>query len=123
MQSAGPTQQHSQTTRPVAEHEVRDVQQSTVCVVGAGPAGAVLGLLLARRNIGVTLLESHQDFDREFRGDTLHPSTLEIMDQLGLADRLLKIPHSKVERFAFPANGGQIVLADLSRLKTRFPYI
>jgi len=124
MQTAGPTQQHGQTTRPVAEHEVRDLQQSTVCIVGAGPAGAVLGLLLARRNIGVTLLESHQDFDREFRGDTLHPSTLEIMDELGLADQLLeKIPHSKVERFAFPANGGQIVLADLSRLKTRFPYI
>src|SRR5439155_12282355 len=115
------TPEPTTAARPVPEHEARDVHRTTVCIVGAGPAGAVLGLLLARRNIAVTLLESHQDFDREFRGDTLHPSAMEIMDQLGLADRLLKIPHSKVERFAFPANGGQIVLADLSRLKTRFP--
>ena len=67
--------------------------ESTCCVVGGGPAGAVLSLLLAREGIPVTLLEAHKDFDREFRGDTLHPSTMELMDQLGLANSLLELPH------------------------------
>jgi hypothetical protein len=57
------------------------------CIVGGGPAGAMLALLLARRGMRVALLEMHHDFDREFRGDTVHPSTLEILDQLGLAER------------------------------------
>jgi NADPH-dependent 2,4-dienoyl-CoA reductase/sulfur reductase-like enzyme len=66
--------------------EVLDVQQTTCCVVGGGPAGAVLAFLLARKGIAVTLLEAHGDFDRDFRGDTLHPSVMENMDELGLAD-------------------------------------
>ena len=70
-----------------ARHEIRDTQQTTCCIVGGGPAGVVLGLLLARRGIPVTLLEAHEDFERDFRGDTIHPSTMELMDQLGLADR------------------------------------
>src|SRR5436309_2497628 len=107
------TPERTTALRPVPDHEARDVHRTTVCIVGAGPAGAVLGLLLARRNIAVTLLESHQDFDREFRGDTLHPSAMEIMDQLGLADRLLEIPHTRVDQFAFPTDSGQVVLADL----------
>src|SRR5947207_987439 len=85
-----------------AGHPVRDTARTTVHNVASGPAGTVLSLLLARRNIAVTLLEAHQDFDREFRGDTLHPSTMEIIDQLGLADRLLQIPHTRVDRFSFP---------------------
>ena len=68
-----------------ASEEVRDVRRTTCCVVGGGPGGAVLALLLARAGVDVTLLEAHPDFDREFRGDTLHPSVMEIMDQLGLA--------------------------------------
>jgi 2-polyprenyl-6-methoxyphenol hydroxylase-like FAD-dependent oxidoreductase len=69
-----------------AGDDVRDVQETACCVVGGGPGGLVLALLLARHGIPVTLLEAHPDFDRQFRGDTLHPAILEILDQIGLAD-------------------------------------
>jgi 2-polyprenyl-6-methoxyphenol hydroxylase-like FAD-dependent oxidoreductase len=94
-----------------------------VCIVGAGPAGTILGLLLARAGIPVTLLEAHHDFDRDFRGDTVHPSTLEILDQLGLAGRLHELPHSKIRQLRMHTPDGVITAADLSRLRTRFPYI
>ena len=97
--------------------------RTTCCVVGGGPGGAVLALLLARGGVDVTLLEAHPDFDREFRGDTLHPSVMEIMDELGLADGLLKLRHSKVETFTLQTAAGPFTPVDLSRLKTRFPYI
>lgn len=99
------------------------VTRTTCAVVGGGPGGAVLALLLARKGIDVTLLEAHPDFDREFRGDTLHPSVMEIMDQLGLADRLLRLRHSKVDRFTVQTDAGPFTPATLSRLKTKFPYI
>jgi 2-polyprenyl-6-methoxyphenol hydroxylase-like FAD-dependent oxidoreductase len=105
------------------EHEVLDVQEVDCCVVGGGPGGAVLALLLARSGIRVQLLEAHDDFDRDFRGDTLHPSVLEIMDELGLSERLHSLRHSKVQTFSFITPDGPITLADLRRLKTRFPYI
>ena len=66
-----------------------------VLVVGGGPAGMVLGLLLARAGVEVTLLEKHADFLRDFRGDTIHPSTLEVMAELGMLDAFLKLPHQK----------------------------
>src|SRR6266700_1962214 len=100
--------------------EIRDVQQTTCTVVGAGPAGAVLSYMLARKGIDVTLLESHLDFDRDFRGDTLHPSILEVMDELGLADRLLQLPHTKLSLVAPPGGGPRF---DLHELKTKFPYV
>src|SRR5579863_1500541 len=103
--------------------EVKSVEQTTCCIVGSGPAGAILALLLARQGIPVMLLEEHLDFDRDFRGDTLHPSTMQIIDQLGLADRLLEIPHSEAHTLAFESANGPQVLADFRRLKTRFPYI
>ena len=115
-----------QTTSPVAGaggHDQAATERTTCCVVGGGPAGAMLAYLLARQNIPVLLLEAHQDFDRDFRGDTLHPSILEVMDELGLADRLLQLPHSKVRTMAVPGPGGPAVLADLGRLPTRFPFI
>src|SRR5215204_3721827 len=90
-------------------------------VVGGGPAGAVLALLLARRGARVTLLEAHDDFDRDFRGDTLHPSVLEVMDELGLAERLHRLPHSKIHTGTIMTDAGPTVLADFRRLKTRFP--
>ena len=102
-------------TRPVKSRE-----QTTCCVVGAGPAGAVLSFMLARKGIPVILLESHLDFDRDFRGDTLHPSILEVMDELGLADRLLQLPHTELSLIAPPGGGPRF---DLHELKTKFPYV
>ncbi|MDP9410006.1 MAG: FAD-dependent oxidoreductase [Actinomycetota bacterium] len=99
------------------------VTKTTCCIVGGGPGGAVLALLLARRGVAVTLLEAHPDFDREFRGDTLHPSVMEIMDQLGLADRLLELRHTKVRTFTLQTASGPFTPVDLSRLDTKYPYI
>lgn len=92
-------------------------------VVGGGPAGAVLALLLARGGVPVTLLEAHEDFDRDFRGDTLHPSVLELMDEIGLAERLHQLPHSKIHTGTIITDEGPTVLADFRSLGTRFPYI
>src|SRR5436853_5643280 len=98
-------------------------EQTTCCIVGAGPAGAVLALLLARKGIPVVLLEEHMNFDRDFRGDTIHPSIMQIMDEIGLADRLLEIPHSKIYNLSVQTANGNLELANLRCLKTRFPYI
>jgi 2-polyprenyl-6-methoxyphenol hydroxylase-like FAD-dependent oxidoreductase len=105
------------------EHTIKQVQQTTCCIVGGGPAGAVLALLLARKGIAVMLLEAHMDFEREFRGDTVHPSTMEIMDQLGLADRLLQIPHTEMSQFIIQTEHSSLPVADLSRLHTKFPFV
>ena len=67
------------------------------CIAGGGPAGMMLGFLLARAGVDVVVLEKHADFFRDFRGDTVHPSTLELMSELGLIDEFLKLPHQKVE--------------------------
>jgi len=99
---------------------MKSIEQTTCCVVGAGPAGAILSFMLARKGIPVMLLESHLDFDRDFRGDTLHPSILEAMDELGLADRLLQLPHTELSLIAPPGGGPRL---DLHELKTKFPYV
>ena len=80
------------------------------CVAGGGPAGVMTGYLLARAGVPVTVLEKHADFLRDFRGDTIHPSTLQLMDELGLYDRLLELPHHKVRALSRPvwANGGHV---------------
>src|SRR6266436_6444308 len=70
--------------------------ETTCCIVGGGPAGMMLGYLLARRGVAVTVLEKHNDFFRDFRGDTVHPSTLELMHELGLLEDFLKVPHQKL---------------------------
>jgi 2-polyprenyl-6-methoxyphenol hydroxylase-like FAD-dependent oxidoreductase len=95
-----------------------------VCVVGGGPAGLVLALLLVRRGIRTVVLEKHADFLRDFRGDTVHPSTLTLLDELGLFERLERLPHRKVRTATFTfASGGRFRLADFSRLRVPHPYI
>src|SRR5262245_50768162 len=78
------------------DQKIVEVRATCCCIVGGGPAGMMLAALLARKKIDVLLLEQHQDFDRDFRGDTVHPSTLELLDQLGWADELLVQPHGRV---------------------------
>ena len=104
-------------------HQPEHTEQTTCCIVGSGPAGAVLALLLARKGIPVLLLEERMDFDRDFRGDTIHPSVLEIMDQLGLAERLLAIEHTQIATLPVQTTEGIVTIADFQRLNTRFPYI
>jgi 2-polyprenyl-6-methoxyphenol hydroxylase-like FAD-dependent oxidoreductase len=107
----------------MSERAIIETLETSCCIVGGGPAGAVLALILARQQIPVVLLEAHEDFERDFRGDTLHPSVLEILDELGLAERLHELRHSKIRTAAFMTPAGALTLADFGRLKTRFPYI
>ncbi|HEV2123519.1 MAG TPA: FAD-dependent monooxygenase, partial [Chloroflexota bacterium] len=94
------------------------------CIVGGGPAGMMLGLILARRGVSVTLLEAHADFDRDFRGDTLHPGALEIVEHLGLAEALHRLPHHKAHSFSIPTPDGPVEFVDFRRVGgMRFPYV
>ena len=88
------------------------------CIAGGGPAGMMLGFLLARGGIDVVVLEKHGDFLRDFRGDTIHPSTLELMRELGLLDEFLKLPHAKVDHMNAQFGDTTVGLADLTRLPT-----
>jgi 2-polyprenyl-6-methoxyphenol hydroxylase-like FAD-dependent oxidoreductase len=88
----------------------------SVCVVGGGPAGLVLGLLLARAGVPVTVLEKHADFLRDFRGDTVHASTLTLLDELGLAEEFAALPQRRVDRAQVELDAGTATVADLSRL-------
>ena len=100
------------------------VTETGCCIVGGGPAGAVLALLLARKGVPVTLLEAHRDFDREFRGDTLHPSVMEVLEQIGLAEPLLRLPHTRARRGEIRTpDGRSVLLADFSRMRARHPYV
>src|SRR5213082_874641 len=85
-------------------------------VVGGGPAGMMTGYLLTRAGVNVLVLEKHADFNRDFRGDTIHPSTLELMYELGLLDQLLKIPHQELHQVRGNFNGHEVVVADFSGL-------
>jgi len=93
------------------------------CIAGGGPAGMMLGLLLARAGVSVLVLEKHTDFLRDFRGDTLHPSTLEVMYELGLLDRFLTVPHQKVPRLNGQFGDLMVTVADFSTLPTRCRFV
>ena len=93
------------------------------CIAGGGPAGMMLGLLLARAGIEVVVLEKHADFLRDFRGDTLHPSTLEVIGELGLLDGLLALPHQRIEMLEVDFGGEPWRVADFCRLRAACPFI
>ena len=93
------------------------------CIAGGGPAGMMLGFLLARAGIDVIVLEKHKDFFRDFRGDTIHPSTLELMHELGLLDEFLKIPHQEVSRLTFQVGAERIPMVDFRHLPTRCKFV
>ncbi len=103
-------------------YEMQNIQ--TRCVIaGGGPAGMMLGYMLARSGVEVHVLEKWPDFFRDFRGDTIHPSTMEILHELGILEDFLKVPHNKTRRMVGRVGGGQYPLADFSRLNVREPYI
>jgi 2-polyprenyl-6-methoxyphenol hydroxylase-like FAD-dependent oxidoreductase len=100
-----------------------ETTEVTCCIAGCGPAGAMLGLLLAGAGVEVLVLEKHADFLRDFRGDTLHPSTLRLFDELGLASELLRLPHRTTPVLEVTTDAGDFTLADFRRLPGRFRYI
>ncbi|MEU3349047.1 FAD-dependent oxidoreductase [Streptomyces sp. NPDC006700] len=101
------------------------MERTTCCVVGGGPAGMVFALLLARSGVAVTVLEQHGDFLRDFRGDTVHPSTLALLDELGLAERFARLPQRRVRTVQLPAGpgGSMVTVADLGVLPGPYDYV
>ncbi|RDI45363.1 FAD-dependent oxidoreductase [Nocardia mexicana] len=100
------------------------IERTGCVVVGGGPAGMVLGLLLARAGVAVTVLEKHGDFLRDFRGDTVHPSTLQLLDELGLGQQFAELSQSRLGEIAFPtADGEYLTFVDFKRLPVPHPYI
>ena len=104
-------------TSKTMEEAAREVEHTGCCIVGAGPGGVMLALLLARAGVEVTLLEVPHDFEREFRGDTVHPSTLEVLDQIGLADPLHELPHAKMRVIRMITPVGVYTMGKFSRLR------
>ena len=101
-----------------------DIPDKTqVCIIGAGPAGVIAAYIFALRGVSVVLLEGMKDFDREFRGDTLHASSVEILEQLGLADEILEQTHSRIGKLSFTFPDRVINLADFSAMDTKYPYV
>src|SRR5438105_496315 len=97
--------------------------QTRCVIIGGGPAGMMAGYLLARAGVPVAVLEKHADFNRDFRGDTIHPSTLELMYELGLLDEFLKQPHQEVRELRGVINGQTVPIADFTQLPTRCKFI
>ncbi len=103
-------------------NQISDI--TTTCVIaGAGPGGLMLGLLLARAGVDVTVVEKHADFLRDFRGDTIHPSTLEVMEELGLVEQFLELPHTRAPKLTAEMAGETITMADFSRLPVKHRFI
>jgi 2-polyprenyl-6-methoxyphenol hydroxylase-like FAD-dependent oxidoreductase len=96
---------------------------TTCCIIGGGPAGIMLGFLLARAGVPVTVLEKHKDFFRDFRGDTIHPSTLDLLYELGLLEKFLTIPHSQVAALSATIGSERFAISDFSHLSTHCKFI
>jgi 2-polyprenyl-6-methoxyphenol hydroxylase-like FAD-dependent oxidoreductase len=105
-----------------SEHDTQQIR-TTCCIVGGGPAGMMLGLLLARAGVEVMVLEKHGDFLRDFRGDTIHPSTLELMHELGMLDEFLRLPHQEMRRVKIKFDDEELAGPDFSHLPTRCKFI
>src|SRR6202790_5603866 len=97
--------------------------ETRCCIAGGGPAGIMLGFLLARAGVSVVVLEKHGDFLRDFRGDTVHPSTLELMFELGLLEEFLKRPHQEVGVLIGVVGGTAVPIADFSHVPTHCKFI
>ena len=100
-----------------------DSSRTTCCIVGGGPAGVMAGYLLARSGVRVIVLEKHEDFFRDFRGDTVHPSTLQIFHELGLLRQFLKIPHQELQSISLQFGADLFKVADFSHLPTRCKFV
>src|SRR3984957_15810885 len=100
-----------------------EILETTCCVVGGGPAGMMLGYLLARRGVRVTVLEKHGDFFRDFRGDTVHPSTLEVLKELGLLTEFLNLPHQEVSSLGVVIGGTSFEVADFRHVPASCKFI
>ena len=98
-------------------------ERCTCCIVGGGPAGMMLGLLLARAGVDALVLEKHADFLRDFRGDTIHPSTLEVMHELGLLEEFLKLPHQEAREISAQVGDERVPVADFTHLPTRCKFV
>src|SRR5712691_7034875 len=105
------------------ERPSRRTINTRCCIVGGGRAGMMLGYLLGRAGVETLVLEKHADFFRDFRGDTVHPSSLQVMDELGLIDGFLKLPHQRLQKMDGKFGEASIRIADLSRLKVNYPFI
>jgi 2-polyprenyl-6-methoxyphenol hydroxylase-like FAD-dependent oxidoreductase len=97
--------------------------ETRCCIAGGGPAGMMLGFLLARAGVDVVVLEKHADFLRDFRGDTVHPSTLDVMHELGLLDEFLALPHTEVRRLTGVISGEPVTVADFAHVGTYCPFV
>jgi 2-polyprenyl-6-methoxyphenol hydroxylase-like FAD-dependent oxidoreductase len=98
-------------------------QRVTCCIAGGGPAGVMLGFLLARAGVRVAVLEKHKDFFRDFRGDTIHPSTLQVMHELGLLDQFLRVPHEEIRQLRGLVGDTEVQIADFTHLPTVCKFI
>jgi 2-polyprenyl-6-methoxyphenol hydroxylase-like FAD-dependent oxidoreductase len=105
------------------ENQVSEVLETRCCITGGGPAGMMLGFLLARAGVDVVVLEKHADFLRDFRGDTIHPSTLELMYELGLLDEFLRRPHQEFSQIGGEIEGHAVTIADFSHLPTHCKFV
>jgi 2-polyprenyl-6-methoxyphenol hydroxylase-like FAD-dependent oxidoreductase len=113
----------SRDTRFVLQMEMTRAIQTQCCIAGGGPAGMMLGFLLARAGVDVYVLEKHGDFLRDFRGDTIHPSTLELMYELGLLEEFLKRPHQELRHIAAQVGNDVITLGDFTHVPTHCKFL